>query len=145
MGQPVKVPQVLYEALRKRSEEDRITLQEALVRSIEQGSRDIEGFRGALTELTNELKQVRKTQETVQKALNEARQSLGVISAKVQGLSEARGRDLDAWESWVPTWQEISELSEVVEETAKGLENANGRIRKLERSSHRHLLQSSAD
>jgi hypothetical protein len=128
MSQPVKVPDKLYAALRRRAQEDQTTIQEALVVVIEEGRHIAHDFERRLMALSQDLVKIRTSQAELDKLVAGQRSSLQTLKSDITTLRQARAKDTEAHNSWVPTWNQVGELAT--------------RVEKLEKTAHQHFWQS---
>jgi len=131
MSQPVKVPDKLYTALRRRARKDQTTIQQVLVSVIEEGHHIAGDFDRRLKALSQDLAKIRTRQAELSKLVDRQQSSLQTLRNNHASLLEAHNETVAAIRSWAPTWKQVDELAT--------------RVEKLEKTAHQHFWQTEGE
>lgn len=138
MSFPVKVPDELYEKLKRRAEERGITLQDALVDLLTEPYEEVRELREQLTQTRRELQRQNDALAQTRQVIAEFQGQVKELGAEVQKLWEKREKDVEAINLWI---SKTKELERRLNELWKWSDRVDEHLEVLDKYKHRHIGQ----
>lgn len=134
MSRPIKISDGLYDRLRKIADKEGMTLQDALAAVTTQTASTAEELLARVKRLEQNIAKAEKRLDRAERGITSAEARAKEMTASLRNVWELRSKDVEAHNSWTPTWERIFAIDSATESLQK-------RVEALERLSHRHWGQ----